>query len=175
VKLALSVLAAALAVAAGTGCSEDKQAQAPGTSTTQTTNPTATRPKPLPNQSRWAKQVDSACKPWQERIDAVTPAPTDAASLQKWLEHALPLVRDQIAAVKSVKRPAKADEERKVTLFLGSLQQTERALTRYLAAIQANKPAKVRKALADAGAAGAATRAYAVSLDITGCGGYSSG
>lgn len=173
-KFALSVLAAALAVAAGTGCSEDKQAGS-STATTGTTNPTATRPKPLPNQSRWAKQVDSACKPWQERIDAVTPSPTNAASLQKWLEHALPLVRQQIAAVKAVKSPAKADEARKANLFLGGLQKTERALTRYLAAIQANQPAKVRKALADAGAAGAATRAYAVSLDVTGCGGYSSG
>ena len=172
-KSALSVLAAALAVAAGTGCSEDKQSQSP--TTTGATTTLSTRPKPLPNQSRWARQVDDVCKPWQKQIEAVTPAPTDAATLRKWLEHALPLVRGQIAAVAKVKRPAKAEEARKVTLFLDSLQRTERALTRYLAAIKANKPAKVRKALADAGAAGAAARAYAVSLDVTGCGGYASG
>jgi hypothetical protein len=178
VRFAIFVLAATLVVAAGTGCSEDKQAQAPGTSGAQTTNPadtSATRPKPQADQSRWAKQVDVACKPWQKRIDAVSTPPTDAASLQRWLERTLPLVRGQIAAVKAVKPPVKEDEARKVTLFLGAVQKTERALTRYLAAIRANASAKVRKALADAGAAGAATRAYAVSLDITQCGGYSSG
>ena len=41
-------------------------------------------PSPAPNQSRWAGQVDAACKPWQERIDAVPP-PTDAASLEDFL------------------------------------------------------------------------------------------
>jgi hypothetical protein len=173
VKSALSVLAAALVVAAGTGCSQDKQAQSPGTTGATTT--VSTRPKPLPNQSRWAKQVDSACKPWQKQIDAVTPAPTDTASLTKWLERALPLVRKQVAAVDAVKPPAKEEEARKVTLFVDGLQKTEGALTRYLAAIRANQPAKVRKALADASAAGPATRAYAVSLDVTGCGGYASG
>ena len=111
----------------------------------------------------------------QERIDAVTPAPTNAASLQAWLEGALPLVREQIAAVKAVKPPANKAEARKVTLFLNSVQQTERALTRYLKAIREDAPAKVQKALADAGASGAAARAYAVSLNITQCGGYSAG
>ena len=60
-------------------------------------------------------------------------------------------------------------------LFLDSLQKTERALTRYLTAIQANAPANERSALAEASASGAAARAHAVSLDITQCGGYSSG
>jgi len=176
VRFALSVLAATLVVAAGTGCSEDKQAKSPGTTTGQTTTSQgSTRPKPLPTQSRWAKQVDDVCKPWQERIDAVTPAPTDAASLETWLENTLPLVRKQIAAVKAVKPPVKEDEARKVRLFFESLEKTERALTRYLAAIRKNAPAKVRRALAEAGAAGAAARAYAVSLNITECGGYSSG
>jgi hypothetical protein len=174
VKFALSVLAAALAVAAGTGCSRDKQAQ-PGSTSGGTTSLGSNRPQPGPNQGRWAKQVDGVCKPWQERIDTVSPPPTNAASLQTWLENTLPLVRKQIAAVKAVKPPVKADEARKVTLFLDSLQKTERALTRYLGAIRANAPAKVRRALAEAGAAGAAARAYAVSLDITQCGGYSSG
>ena len=139
------MLAATLVVAAGTGCSEDKQAQAPATTSTPTTTPVVPRPKPGPHQSRWAKQVDNVCKPWQERIDAVTPQPTDTASLEAWLKGALPLVRKQIAAVKAVKRPAKTDEARKVRLFLDSLQKTERALTTYLAAIQANAPAKVRR------------------------------
>ncbi len=74
-----------------------------------------------------------------------------------------------------MKPPVKEDEARKVTLFLGAVQKIERALTRYLAAIRENAPAKVRKALADASSAGAAARAYAVSLDITQCGGYSNG
>ena len=59
--------------------------------------------------------------------------------------------------------------------FLESLQTTERALTRYLTAIQANAPAEERRALAEAAASGAAARAHAVSLNITQCGGYSSG
>jgi hypothetical protein len=51
-------------------------------------------------------------------------------------------------------------------------KRTERALTRYLAAVRAHKPAKVsKKALADAGAAGAATRVRAAALGVTGCGG----
>ena len=176
-RFALSVLAAALVVAAGTGCSEDKQAgTSPQTTETGTTTSTvSTRPKPQPSQSRWARQVDVACKPWQKRIDAVTPQPTDTASLQKWLEGTLPLVRKQIAAVEAVKPPAKAAEARKVRLFLNAVRKTERALTRYLAAIRENAAAKVRKALADAGASGAAARSYAASLGITQCGGYASG
>jgi hypothetical protein len=143
---------------------------------TGTTNPSVVaRPTAQSNQSRWAKQVDVECEPWQKRIDAVTPQPTDAGSLQTWLSRTLPLVREQIAAVEAVKPPLKADEARKVRLFLDGLHKTVRTLTRYLAAIRANAPAKVRKALADAAAAGAATRAYAVSLGITQCGGYSSG
>jgi hypothetical protein len=173
VRIALPVLAATLVVTAGTGCSGDKQAQTATTASTAIAQ--ATRPKPQTNQSRWAKQVDEICKPWQKRIDAVTPAPTNTASLQKWLEGALPLVRDQIAAVKAVKPPAKEDEARMVRLFLGSVQKTERALTRYLEAIGDKAPAKAQNALAEAGTSGAAARTYAVSLNITQCGGYSSG
>jgi hypothetical protein len=169
VRSAFSVLAVALVVAAGTGCSGNGQANTTGTSTG------STPPKPLPNQSRWAKQVDAACKPWQARIDAVTPAPTNTASLRIWLGQVLPLIRKQIAAMKAVKPPAKQDEARKVTQFLDSLQRTERALTRYLAASRENAPAKARKALADASASGAAARTEAASLNVTKCGGYSSG
>lgn len=163
------MLAATLVITACTGCSNSKQTQAPGTTTT------STRPARLANQSRWAKQVDAACKPWQGRIDAVTPAPVDVASLQVWLGRALPLVRKQIAAVEAVPPPEKQVEARKVALFLESLQKTERALTRYLSAIRKNAPAKERRALAEASAGGAAARGYAASLDITQCGGYSSG
>lgn len=175
VKIALSLLAAALAVAASTGCSEDKQA---GTSTgagTGATTSLSVRPKPAAGQSRWAQQVDAACKPWQQRIDAVSAPPADVAALRRWLERVLPLVRQQIAAVEKIKPPAKPAEARRVRLFLDSVHKTERALTRYLRAIRANEPAKVRSALADAGASGAAARAYAVSLGVTQCGGYASG
>jgi hypothetical protein len=159
VKLALSVLAAVLAVAAGTGCSgnNNQTGSAPAT-----TGPTL---------SNWAKQINVACKPTQNRINAVTPSPTDAASLQRWLVRALPLIREQVAAVRSVKPPAKAADAKKARLFLAAIQKTERDLTRYLAAVHANKPAKASKAQADASAAGAATRGYAQSLHITGCGG----
>jgi hypothetical protein len=169
VRSALSVLAAALVVAAGTGCSGNGQANGTGT----TAGPT--RPKPLPNQSRWAKQVDAACKPWQKRIDAVTPAPANTVALRIWLADALPLIRKQLAAIKAIKPPAKPDEARKVTRFLDTLQRTERALTRYLAASRANASAEARKALDEASASGAAARAQAASLDVTKCGGYSSG
>jgi hypothetical protein len=177
VRFTLSVLAAALVVAAGTGCSEDKQAGKSQTagSTTTTVPTVVARPSPKSNQSRWAKQVDVACEPWQARIDKVTPQPTDAASLQKWLERTLPLVRKQLAAVEAVKPPVKADEARKVRLFLNAVRKTERALTRYLAAIRQDAAAKVQKALADAGTTGGAARTYAASLGITQCGGYSSG
>jgi hypothetical protein len=170
-RLTLSALAATLVVV-GTACSGTQQAQGPGTSTASTN---ATRPKPLPNQSRWAKQVDVACKPLQERLDAVRPAPTNTASLQVWLKRALPLVRKQIAALKAVKPPTRRDEARRVTMFIDSLHRTERALTRYLAASRANAPAEARKAFANASASGAAARTEAESLDVTKCGGYSSG
>jgi hypothetical protein len=169
------VLAAALLAVAGTGCSEDKQAQSPTTTSSPTTTAAVSRPKPGPHQSRWAKQVDAACKPWQKRIDAVTPQPTDTASLKPWLERALPLVRKQIAAVKAVKRPAKAGEADKARQFLDSLETTERALTRYVTTTNARVTAKANQALTEAGAAGATARAYAAALNVTQCGGYERG
>jgi hypothetical protein len=174
-RFILLVLAATLVVAAGTGCSNTKQAQAPTTSPSSTTNATPTRSKSTPNQSRWAKQVDVVCKPWQKRIDAVRPDPVDTALLQAWLKRVLPLVRKQIAAVEAVKPPANRDEATSVKLFLDSLQKTERALTHYLVAIRENAPAKAQKALDDASAFGKSARARAASLDVTQCGGYSNG
>ena len=77
--------------------------------------------------------------------------------------------------MKAVKPPVKADEARKVRLFLDSLQKTERALTTLPRRDPGQCSGEGAQALAEAGAAGAAARAYAVSLDITQCGGYSSG
>jgi hypothetical protein len=161
----VSALAAALLVAAAAGCG-DKQA---------TTTAAATHPTVLPTRSRWAKQVDVVCKPWQDRIDAIRPAPTSVASLQMWLARALPLVRKQIAAVEKVPPPESTSEARKVTRLLDSLNTTERALTRYLAAVNAKTQAKAQTALTTAAAAGAKARALSLSLDITKCGGYSTG
>jgi hypothetical protein len=174
-RLALPLVAATLVITGGTGCGAN-DAQSPGTSTSPASTAQSTRPKPPAHQSRWARQVDVACKPWQKRIDAVTPAPVDTISLKKWLGRALPLVRKQIAAVEAVKPPADEGEARKVSVFLGALQKTERSLTDYLAAISANASANVQqKALADASRTGSTARAYAQSLNITQCGGYSSG
>src|SRR5512132_2153111 len=163
-RLALSALAAALLAAATAGCG-DKQA---------TTTAATTRPTVLP-QSRWAKQVNVVCKPWQDRIDAIRPAPTSVATLQTWLARALPLVRKQIAAVEKVPRPESTTEARKVTRLLDSLNTTERALTRYLAAVNAKAQAKAQTALTTAATAGAKARALSLSLGITQCGGYAIG
>ena len=164
-RLAFSALAAALLVAAAAGCG-DKQA---------TTTAAATHPTVLPTQSRWAKQVDVVCKPWQDRIDAIRPPPTSVASLQTWLARALPLVRKQIAAVEKVPPPERTREARKVTRLLDSLNATERALTRYLAAVNAKAQTKAQTALTPAATAGAKARALSLSLDITQCGGYATG
>jgi len=164
-RIVLAALAAALFVTASAGCGDKKA----------TTTAASTRPTQLPTQSRWAKQVDGVCKPWQQRIDAITPPPTTVASLQAWLTRALPLVRKQIAAVERVQPPASASEATKVTRFLTSLTQTERALTRYLAATNAKSQSKVQAALTAAATSGAKARTLAHSLDITKCGGYSTG
>jgi hypothetical protein len=190
------VLAAALVVAAGTGCAGDDDGDAAGTAATapagttaagattaadeeptttaEPTNTTGTRPEPSPNQSRWAAQVDSACKPWQERIDAV-PQPTDAASLESYLAAVVPLAKKQAAAVEAVKPPADDEEAETAKLFVGALGELEGGLTRYLAAIRRNDAAAVQEALLEANAAGASARGYAVALGVTECGGYSSG
>jgi hypothetical protein len=163
-RLGLSALAAALLVAAAAGCG-NKQAS---------TTAAATHPTVLP-QSRWAKQVDVVCKPWQDRIDAIRPPPTSVASLQTWLARALPLVRKQVAAVEKVPPPKGTSEARRVTRLLDSLNATERALTRYLAAVKAKAQAKAQTALTTVATVGAKARALSVSLDITQCGGYSTG
>ena len=182
-RFALSLLAAVLVLAAGSGCSDDGDEG----STTGTTaagaltepEPAATiqsgpRPKPPADQSRWAKQVDAACKPWQARIDELAP-PATAAELEAWLGGLLPLVRKQVSAIRDVKPPAKPDEARKAALFIENMTKLERSLTRYQAAIKAGDTAAIQRSLREANAAGAASRAYALSLDVTECGGYSSG
>jgi hypothetical protein len=200
VKHTLSVLAATLVVAAGTGCAGDDggsdavgtnvQPTTPATTTSptteartetiepaETTDPgdaSQTRPEPPPGQSRWARQVDAACKPWQKRLDAIA-TPTDAATLELFLAQAVPLARRQLAAVAAVKLPADDDEVGPAKLFVGALRQLERGLTRYLGAVRKNNAAAIQTALTDANAAGARARAYAASLNVTECGGYAGG
>ena len=99
----------------------------------------------------------------------------DGPGLERWLAELLPLARQQLAAVKAIKPPAKQSEAERVALFTSSLTKLERGLTRYLAAIRASDPEAVQRALAETSAAGAAARSYAVSLGITACGGYESG
>ena len=119
-------------------------------------------------------QVDAACGPWQKRIDAIAP-PADAADLDRWLSETLPLVRRQLAAIEAVKLPAKESEAQRASLFVRGLRKLERGLTRFQAAVRANDAAAVQQALAEANAAGAETRGYALSLGVTECGGYSAG
>lgn len=182
----LSVLAASLVLAAGAGCGDDEPSGGGATTTApaateagptttapeQTTESTETQPEAPPDQSAWAAQVDEACEPVQEQIDALPP-PTDAASLETWVAQVLPLVREEVAAVKAVKPPVDAEEAREARLFVKSLERLEGALTRYLDGLRTSDTAAVEQALADANAAGAEARAYAVSLDVTRCGGYS--
>ena len=183
----LCVLATTLVLVAAAGCSDDDEggtaagtgatatATAMETATTSEPDPaesTATRPEPPADQSRWAAQVDDACKPWQDQIDALTP-PRDAAGLEAWLGELLPLVRRQVAAVKAVKPPAKRSEAQQAARFLENMTELERALTRYRDAIAAGQDKAVQRALVAANAAGAAARNYALVLDITRCGGYS--
>ena len=180
-RFAFSVFAAALVVAAGSGCSGDKAAS-PGPGTTGTkgttvepaTTTAATRPEAPDDQSRWSAQVDSACAPSQERIDAIAP-PAGAEDLDRWLSETLPLVRNQLAAVEAVELPAKQSEAKRAALFLRGLRKVERALGRFRTAINANDAKAIHQALAEANAAGTETRGYALSLGVTRCGGYSAG
>lgn len=193
----LLVLATTLVLVAAAGCSGDDNGDAAGTggstaaattaepepvestgaATTTEPDPgesTATRPEAPPDQSRWATQVDAACKPWQGQIDQL-PAPTDAAGLESWLDELLPLARRQLAAVKAVKAPAKPSEAEQAARFIQNLAKLERSLTRYRAAIVKGDDKAVGQALVEANAAGAAARNYALVLGITECGGYSGG
>jgi hypothetical protein len=184
VSFARCVLAATLVLAAGTGCSDDGDqdsaagstgaASASATTQTAITSQSDPRPEPPADQSRWSKQVDTACKPWQERIDALAP-PASATELERWLGDLLPLVRKQVRAVAAIKPPAKPSEAKKAALFVESITKLERSLTRYDAAITAGDTDAIQRSLQDANAAGAAARGYAVSLDVTQCGGYSGG
>ena len=173
-RLVLGVLAVALAVAAS-GCGGDAEDEAtttaPPPATTAVTEKTATRPEPPADQSRWASEVDAACAPVQAQIDAVPP-PGTASELGTWLRDTLPLVRKQVAVVDAVPLPANKDEAKRAELFVAGLHELEQALTRYAAALEQNDPEAIQKALAEANAAGTETRGYALSLDITQCGGY---
>ena len=192
----LCVLATTLVLVVAAGCSDDDGGEAAATgetlaattsesgstgSTETTTSSerdpaesTATRPDAPADQSRWAAQVDAACKPLQGQIDQLS-APTDAAALESWLDQLLPLVRRQLTAVKAVKPPAKRSDAQTAARFIENLTKLERSLTRYRAAIVKGDDKAVGVALVEANAAGAAARNYALVLDITECGGYSSG
>jgi hypothetical protein len=183
VRPIISVLAASLALAAGTGCGDEEPAGGGATTTTpaateattapaETTESMETQPEAPHDQSAWAAEVDEACEPVQRQIDALPP-PTDAASLETWVAQVLPLVREEVAAVKAVKPPGDAEEAGEAKLFVESLERLEGALTRYLGGLRANDTAAVEQALADANAAGAEARALALSLDVSECGGYS--
>jgi hypothetical protein len=180
VRFAIPVVAAALlALAAAAGCGDDDEPAAVGTTTTPpaateaTTAPeTETQPEPPPTQSNWAAEVDAACEPIQSQIDALPP-PTDAASLESWVAQALPLVREEVAAVKTVEPPPAGDEQAEdAALFVDSLERLEDALTHYLAGLRDDNPAATEQALADANAAGAQARTSAGALGVTQCGGY---
>jgi hypothetical protein len=178
VRLALGVLAAALAVAAS-GCGGDSEGEAtsraaPPPATSVLTTEAETQPEAPGDQSPWAMKVDAACAPVQEQIDAVPP-PGDPSGLGRWLRETLPLVRKQVAAVDAIPLPANKDEARQAELFVAGLQDLERAITQYGAALEQNDAAAIERALAEANAAGTKTREYALALDITQCGGYSGG
>ena len=167
----LSLLLGAAIVASGCG---SKVATQTANGTTETTTVTL-HPAVSASQSQWTAQANLVCKPWQDRIDALGPPPTDLASLPPWLARVLPLVRRQIDAVAAVRPPADPGEARRVTLFLDRLHKVDNALTRYLAGINAHDAQKAQTALADAAAAGATARVDAASLKITRCGGYAGG
>jgi hypothetical protein len=179
VRSILSALAASLVLAAGAGCGDDEPAGGDAAATTAaattaaaaTTEP-ETQPEPPADQSRWASDVDAACEPIQRRIDELPP-PTDAATLESWVAQALPLVREEVAAVRAVEPPTVEAEARQASRFVAGLERLEGALTRYLAGLRAGDPAATQAALAEANAAGAEARAAATALDVTACGGYS--
>lgn len=188
----LCVLAATLVLVAAAGCSGDDDAAetgaqpttpsasettAPSTTAPSTTAPAGTgktRPEPPEDQSRWAREVDVACKRWQEQIDAVAP-PASPGDLEPWLAETLPLIRKQVAAVEAVKPPTAADNAERAALFIGNLRIVEQALTKYRAALRANNAQAAREALAQAGSAGAEARTAALAAGVTECGGYSGG
>jgi hypothetical protein len=171
-------LAAALVVAAAVGCADGDEDAAATTATTSappaTTQAAETRPEPPEDQTRWAREVDLACEPWQVQIDAVPP-PADAADLERWLDETLPLIRKQVAAVEAVQLPGAKSEAEPASRFGDGLRRVERALTRYRAALRAGDAEVAKQALAQAGAAGAESRAAALALGVTECGGYSAG
>jgi hypothetical protein len=172
------VLAATLVVAAGTGCSSDDDGtDAAGTTVAATTaaaTTAETRPEPPADQGRWARQVDVACKPWQERLAAVPP-PANENALESWLAATLPLIRKQVAAVRAIKLPTAPGEAAQAKLFIGGIEKLERDLTSYLAATRAGDAAAMQQALAGANAAGVEARGNATALGITQCGGYEGG
>jgi len=189
VSLRIAALAATLLLVAAGGCGDgdDEATGTTGTATAPPVESTAepattaeettsaeTRPEPAEDQGRWAQQVDAACKPWQVKIDAVAP-PATATDLERWLGEALPLIREQVAAVEAVKPPTAAAAAGQATVLVSNLRIVERALTHYRAALLAGDADAAKDALATAGAAGIEARTTALAAGVTECGGYSSG
>ena len=189
----VTVLAAILVVAAGTACAGDDEpengaapvaiagatepaATEPAFTLTEpdaATDRSDTRPEPEANQSRWAQEVDAACRQWQERLDALE-RPSDAASLEAFLVEALPLIRNQIAAVTAVP-PEDSRQADEAKLLVAGMRRVADALARYRTALAAGNATAAQTALAEAGAAGTETRERARALGVTACGGYAGG
>ena len=175
-RAAFAVLAAALVAVAATGCSSDDDSESAPTTAppaATTTQPAETRPEPPAGQSRWAREVDAACKPWQDRISMVKP-PAAASELERYLGDALPLIRKQIDAIDAVELPEAEADARKARSFLAGLRKLEAALTRYRAALRASDSAATEQALAEANTAGLQARAAVAGLGVTECGGFES-
>ena len=171
------MLAAALLVGAGAGCGgsdESEPTAAPTAAATTEAAPVETRPEPPAEQSRWAQEVDRACEPWQQRIQAVT-LPADTGDLERYLNETLPLIRKQVAAVDAVKLPPSKPDARQATLFVTGLRDLEGALTKYAAALHAGNPEQTEQALANANSAGLQLRTYVAPLGVTQCGAYEGG
>jgi hypothetical protein len=176
VRSAFAVLAATLVAVAATGCSSDDSNGSDAAATTAaeaatTTQSAETRPEPPADQSRWAQEVDEACKPWQERIAKVAP-PAGSEELERYLGDTLPLIRKQVDAVDAVALPANEAEARRARLFVAGLRKLETALTHYRAALRASDAEATEQALRDANAAGLEARGAVAGLGVTQCGGY---
>ena len=188
-KPLLPVLVAAIVVAAGTACSGDDDpadpaaatdAEATFTLTGQTTDDTAAQteaaeagPESAPVQSAWAREVDSACRSSQERLDALEPPA--GTSIEDFMAEAVPLMREQIEAVEAVDvRPGSA-EARSAAQLVAEMRGVEAGLRRYADALRANDGAAAQAALLEAGTAGAEARRRASALGLTACGGFAGG
>ena len=100
----------------------------------------------------------------------------NAAGLERWLGDMLPLVRKQVARSRRSSRPSRQRRPAERSSSSRASTKLERSLIPYRAAITAGNPAAIQRQLWRMRTPRApTTRGYAVSLDVTECGGYSSG